>query len=388
MINQVRLNVLDYLYGGKSLPDYQYMAIGLSTTKPNHDGTGFSEPSGNGYQRVVINNDTTTWANATTDDGIVKKTNNIEIEFPISTGPWGEILYWGIFAAPTEQDTPELIWYGPLNLADPHIDKDTIVRIPVGGIEIMAGSIRSFVPLVRVFDVDDYEPPTEFAPGTTFGGEYDDTLYSISNDETVMPIIPKPPVGKPKQLFIGHLGYACAVRNNYPLGGKFLYRVEYYRDGNIGSDVTLSDRRIVISDYDVNDVEIPVFLRIEYWDAGRYYIRHYDGEDLISTWDASTNQWRSGSSGSSVVQTTDRTAIEIIGSETGIKIRFIDLDTDTVITETSTLEYEDSFGGQLSAQSDLWIYIGDYSVDSTYKSKYRLSTSNVAIKIYYEREGD
>lgn len=387
MINQVRLNVLDYLYGGKPLPDYQYMEIGLSTTQPNHDGSGFTEPSGNGYQRVVINNNKETWSNATTDNGIIKITNHIEIEFPISTGPWGEILYWGIFAAPTEQDTPELIWYGPLNLEDPYIDVDTIVRIPVGGIEIMAGSIRQFVPPVspvKLFNADDYEEETVFLfpPGTTFGGEYDDMLYSISNDETVMPRIPIPPPDEPKQLQT--LGDVCAVRNNYPLGGKFLYRVEFYSSGHT-INVTLSNHRIVISDYDVNNVEIPVFLRIENWEAGRYYIRHYDGEDLISTWDASTNQWDSGQS---TVQIAQRTAIEIIGSESGIKVRFIDLDNDVVITETSELEYEDSFGGQLSAQSDLWIYIGNYSVDLTYRSKYGLFNPSYVRKIYYEREGD
>src|SRR5690606_31639127 len=122
---------------------------------------------------------------------------NIEIEFPISTGPWGEVLYWGIFAAPTEQDTPELIWYGPLNLADPQINEDTIVRIPVGGIEILGGSIRSFVPLVRAFNASDYAQSTTFSNGETFGSEYEDMFYVLTNTTNAPRIIehrsnPKP----------------------------------------------------------------------------------------------------------------------------------------------------------------------------------------------------
>lgn len=64
--------------------------VGLSTTPVNFDGTGATEPtSGNGYSRVTIANNKTTWGNSL--NGILS--NLIQVIFPTSTGSWGTVTY-------------------------------------------------------------------------------------------------------------------------------------------------------------------------------------------------------------------------------------------------------------------------------------------------------
>ena len=99
LTNAQKAAILDALYGGKALnvPDKLY--IGLSTTQPNSDGSNFTEPTGNAYARVEVDNDSTTWEDATVDNPSVKK-NKIPILFDEATGAWGTITHWGIFDAP------------------------------------------------------------------------------------------------------------------------------------------------------------------------------------------------------------------------------------------------------------------------------------------------
>ena len=70
--------------------------LGVSTTAPNEDGTGFTEPVGNGYARIPL---TRTTDFTRTANGTVKNVN--DENFPISTGDWGNCTHWGIFDAST-----------------------------------------------------------------------------------------------------------------------------------------------------------------------------------------------------------------------------------------------------------------------------------------------
>lgn len=99
LTNAQKAMVLDALYGGAALnvPDKLY--IGLSTTQPSSDGSNFTEPTGNAYARVEVDNDSSAWDDATVDNPSVKK-NKIPILFNEATGPWGTITHWGIFDAP------------------------------------------------------------------------------------------------------------------------------------------------------------------------------------------------------------------------------------------------------------------------------------------------
>ena len=53
--------------------------FGLSTTTPNDDGTGFTEPSGGGYARVAKTNDATNFPGAQVISGECRKTNGTKI---------------------------------------------------------------------------------------------------------------------------------------------------------------------------------------------------------------------------------------------------------------------------------------------------------------------
>lgn len=88
--------------------------IGLLTAIPNANGTGVAEPSGFGYARVSVANNSTQWPNAS---GRVKTHAN-DITFPAASGGgWGTIIWAGVFdasvagnlVAAVELNTPRVI---------------------------------------------------------------------------------------------------------------------------------------------------------------------------------------------------------------------------------------------------------------------------------------
>src|SRR5690606_1282100 len=70
---------------------------GLSTTAPTQAGGNFKEPSGNGYARVAVTNNSTNWPAASNG----AKSNANAITFPQATGSWGTVTHFGIFDAAT-----------------------------------------------------------------------------------------------------------------------------------------------------------------------------------------------------------------------------------------------------------------------------------------------
>jgi hypothetical protein len=90
-------NVAVYPFDGiVDSPDTWY--VGLSTSTPSVTAgvvSNFSEPSGNGYTRVAVSQNSDAWATA--DEGITS--NNNYIDFPRTTGAWGAITHFGIFLA-------------------------------------------------------------------------------------------------------------------------------------------------------------------------------------------------------------------------------------------------------------------------------------------------
>lgn len=86
--------------------------LGLSTTQPNDDGTGFTEPVGFNYGRVAAANNGTTFPAATTVGGVTTKRNGAALTFPVPSGLWGVIGWWGWFSTAT-LGTPKFT--GPLD---------------------------------------------------------------------------------------------------------------------------------------------------------------------------------------------------------------------------------------------------------------------------------
>lgn len=86
--------------------------LGLSTTTPNNDGSGFTEPTIGAYARVSVTNNVTNFPAASTVDGVTSKTNGTKLTFVNPTGTWGAILAYGWFLASTG-GTPE--YWNPLD---------------------------------------------------------------------------------------------------------------------------------------------------------------------------------------------------------------------------------------------------------------------------------
>lgn len=120
-INQIMSNVF---HAGDAAPFPTAYFVGLSQTEPKADGSGFTEPTVNGYARAEIK------ALAAPQDGLV--TNTEDIAYEESTEDWGTITHYGIFDCATG-GTPLLFDA----LTKPKtVQSETQFRIPTGGMKI------------------------------------------------------------------------------------------------------------------------------------------------------------------------------------------------------------------------------------------------------------
>lgn len=72
--------------------------IGLSTTTPNDDGTGITEPAGAAYARKTVTNDGAEWGAAS---GGQKDNINVIAFAAASGGNWGLISHWVLYDSGT-----------------------------------------------------------------------------------------------------------------------------------------------------------------------------------------------------------------------------------------------------------------------------------------------
>lgn len=122
--------ILDAIFGSGS-PATWY--VGITTTTPNDDGTGFTEPVGGSYARVAKTNNSTNFPAASTTSGRTVKKNGTAITFPNPTGSWGSIFGLGFFTA-SSGGTPELtqLLDDPITVAS----GNTPVEVAVNELEI------------------------------------------------------------------------------------------------------------------------------------------------------------------------------------------------------------------------------------------------------------
>ena len=86
--------ILDHLFGkGSYTPPTIH--VGLSTADPGDDGSGLSEPSGNGYARVQTSGGD--WNAAS--GGQLDNAN--DITFDQATGSWGTVTHFALMDAAT-----------------------------------------------------------------------------------------------------------------------------------------------------------------------------------------------------------------------------------------------------------------------------------------------
>ena len=105
--------VTDYNFGSTAysggLPATWY--VGLSTSTINFDGTGATEPVGNGYARQALTNNKTNFSTAS--NGVITNTASGVVTFAESTGfGWGLISYVGLWDNLTAGN---VWWFDALN---------------------------------------------------------------------------------------------------------------------------------------------------------------------------------------------------------------------------------------------------------------------------------
>jgi len=91
--NYLRNELLDHLFGKDTYSSPSNIYVALSTTAPSGDGSGVTEPSGNGYARAST--DSADWSSASS----FEIQNTSEISFPESTGSWGTITHFVLYDA-------------------------------------------------------------------------------------------------------------------------------------------------------------------------------------------------------------------------------------------------------------------------------------------------
>ncbi len=130
--NALELSLLDHVFGGSAYSKPATLYVGLSTTTPADDGTNVTEPSGNGYARVAVTNDSTSWDGAVGVGGLGTKKNKVAFEFPKATGSWGTVTYFFISTASTGGT---ILAYGSLTTPQA-VATDNILKFPIGDLTI------------------------------------------------------------------------------------------------------------------------------------------------------------------------------------------------------------------------------------------------------------
>lgn len=116
--------IMDDLFGLVTYapPSSYYLAV--SKTAINVDGSGITEPSVGSYARVEMENDKTTFSNAS--NGSV--TNDVQFKFPEATLDWGVVTHFAIFDAATGGN---MLLYGEL-VAPRTIESSTTLVLEPG----------------------------------------------------------------------------------------------------------------------------------------------------------------------------------------------------------------------------------------------------------------
>lgn len=103
-------HVLDMLLRNDSSSPVFVYYYALSTTTPNPNGTGFTEPVGGSYLRIAKTR-ASPFGSAVSGSPSTIQNSSSEIRWPLATGSWGTVTYWGIFDAASGGN---LLCYGPL----------------------------------------------------------------------------------------------------------------------------------------------------------------------------------------------------------------------------------------------------------------------------------
>lgn len=120
--------LLDRNFGGTAYTPPTTFYFGLSTTTPQIDSTGVTEPSGGAYARVSLVNDKTNWGNASN----ASLTNSAAVTFVESTASWGTVTYVVLYDALTSGN----LWWFDVLTPSRTVASATTVLFAIGAITV------------------------------------------------------------------------------------------------------------------------------------------------------------------------------------------------------------------------------------------------------------
>lgn len=126
--NYLELEILDHVLGGGDYARPATVYLAASTADPGESGSGLAEPSGNGYARVAITNNSTNFPAAS--GGV--KSNGTLISFPAATGAWGTITHYALMDASSGGN---MLYKFALAVSKAPTSGDTLT-VPVGQLSI------------------------------------------------------------------------------------------------------------------------------------------------------------------------------------------------------------------------------------------------------------
>lgn len=121
--------LLDCLCGRATSYPNSTVYVGLSTSQPDRDGSGVTEPSGNGYARVLLGVGSQSSTQKMSAASYGANANSEIIYFPEATGNWGSCTHFCLFSAETGGT---LIAYGALSNGGISPVNETVPIIRIG----------------------------------------------------------------------------------------------------------------------------------------------------------------------------------------------------------------------------------------------------------------
>ena len=121
--NKLETDILDEVFGATDYTAVATIYVGLSTAAPADDASTIAEPSGNGYARVAMINNTAYWRPAV--DGAGTKQNSATLTFPEASGSWGTITHVALWNNVTSTGVVNLMAWGALGTSKAVTTGDT-----------------------------------------------------------------------------------------------------------------------------------------------------------------------------------------------------------------------------------------------------------------------
>jgi hypothetical protein len=126
--------LLDHVWGAAAYTAPATLYHWSSTTDPTNDGSGKTEPVGNGYARVGVTNNATNFP-AAASGGPATKANGTAILWDEATDSWGNQAYIGQNDAASAGND---LAYGAVNGGTPlAVGTNQILRIPSGDLDLL-----------------------------------------------------------------------------------------------------------------------------------------------------------------------------------------------------------------------------------------------------------